>query len=61
MAERCSANSYIWWIVWCDSYRLYEKYIKPIVNLLISFYREVIKGHRDYIKRLINKQFISYI
>lgn len=42
-SEWCSANSYVGWMKWCDSWRLFEKYIEPIVNALIAYYRFVIK------------------
>lgn len=38
----CSANSYAGWLKWCDSYRLFEKYIEPIIPALIAYYRLVI-------------------
>lgn len=29
-SEYCAINSYIGWLKWCDSFRLYTKYIKPL-------------------------------
>lgn len=42
-SEWCSANSYIGWLIWCDSWRLYEKYIEPILPSLYRYYQSVIK------------------
>ena len=41
-SEWCSANSYKGWLKWCDSFRLYEKYIKPIQKSLDKYYNTVI-------------------
>lgn len=38
----CSANSYAGWLKWCDSYRLFEKYIEPIIPALLTYYRLII-------------------
>lgn len=57
---RCWVNSYIWWLLWCNSYRLYEKYIKPIIDKLVAFYDNIIRWHRNYKNKLLKKQFISY-
>lgn len=43
--EWCSGNSYIGWLMWCDSWRLYEKYIEPIIPSLLRYYKEVICKH----------------
>ncbi len=42
--EWCSANSYRGWLVWCDSFRLWEKYLKPIEPHLEHYYLTQIKG-----------------
>lgn len=38
----CSANSYIGWLKWCNSYRLYMKYIIPIKEILTNYYINII-------------------
>ena len=38
--ERCAINSYSWWLIHCDSWRLYEKYIDPILPSIIKYYKE---------------------
>lgn len=42
--EWCSANSYIGWLTWCDSWRLFEKYVQPIIPALCDYYLNVIKS-----------------
>jgi retron-type reverse transcriptase len=42
--EWCSVNSYIGWLTWCDSWRLFEKYIEPIIPALSEYYLYVIKN-----------------
>lgn len=42
-SEWCSANSYIGWLSWCDSWRLFEKYIQPILPSIFNYYLNVIK------------------
>lgn len=42
-SEWCSANSYIGWLCWCDSWRLYEKYVEPILPSVFNYYLNVIK------------------
>lgn len=42
-SEWCSANSYKGWLMWCDSYRLSEKYIVPIQKYLDEYYIVEIK------------------
>ncbi len=57
---RCSINSYVWWLLWCDSFRLYEKYIKPLINKLKYYYDNIIRWHKNYLNKLLKKQFITY-
>lgn len=42
-SEWCSANSYKGWLIWCDGYRLTQKYIKPIQKYLDNYYITEIK------------------
>lgn len=42
-SEWCSINSYTGWLKHCDSYRLSEKYIKPIQQYADSYYKNHIK------------------
>ena len=41
-SEWCSANSYIGWLHWCDSWRLFEKYVEPVIIPLVMYYKYVI-------------------
>lgn len=38
----CSLNSYNGWLLYCNSYRLQQKYIIPLKNEMLKFYEEVI-------------------
>lgn len=42
-SDYCSINSYKGWLKWCDGYRLYEKYLKPLEPYCDRYYTEVIK------------------
>lgn len=65
-SEWCSANSYIGWLIWCDSYRLYEKYVEPIIPSLLAYYWHVVKkdaqpknkvvSFNKYKKKLLKKK-----
>lgn len=44
--ERCSINSYAGRLIHCDSWRLYEKYIDPILPSIINYYMLVINSHK---------------
>lgn len=41
-SEWCSANSYNGWLDMCDGYRLWKKYIVPIIPAMVRYYSEVI-------------------
>ena len=58
-SEWCSTNSYIGWLKWCDSWRLFEKYIEPIVNALVAYYKFVIK--KDAKPKARNNAVIKYV
>lgn len=34
----CGVNSYIGWLIWCDSYRLCQKYLMPIKDSILRYY-----------------------
>lgn len=42
-SEWCAANSYYGWLAHCDSYRLKQKYLRPIDNAIDRYYHEVVK------------------
>jgi hypothetical protein len=61
--EWCSMNSYIWRMCHCNSYRLYEKYIDPIIPSLNRYYfyeiwNENKKKTKKYYKKLIKKKWM---
>ena len=45
-SEWCSFNSYKGWLKWCDSFRLTEKYIKPVLDAASDYYFNVIKKRK---------------
>ena len=65
-SEWCSANSYIGWLCWCDSYKLYQKYVAPIIPSILKYYSDVIKkdaqpkvkvvSFNKYKKKLLQKK-----
>ena len=42
-SEWCSINSYKGWLVSCDSFRLYQKYIEPLLPYADDYYKYNIK------------------
>lgn len=61
-SERCSINSYIWWVLYCNHHRLYYKYIKPLIRSLTSYYYFVItnkktKSTYNYYLWILAKQY----
>lgn len=43
-SEYCAVNSYLGWMKHCDSYRLQEKYIKPLRCAIDRYYELNLKG-----------------
>lgn len=60
--EWCCCNSYVGWMIYCNHFRIYEKYIQPIIKWLTRYYYYIIKRNRDrldkYYRKLIGKKFI---
>ena len=48
--EWCSFNSYKGWLKWCDSYRLYKKYVEPNVAFMQEYYLKEVKGNAEICK-----------
>lgn len=42
-SEWCSLNSYKGWLISCDSFRLYQKYIEPLLPYADDYYKYNIK------------------
>ena len=40
----CALNSYNGWLIYCNSYRLRQKYIIPLIGAMEKFYKEVIQN-----------------
>ncbi len=60
--EWCCANSYIWRMIYCNHYRIYEKYVEPIMKSLNRYYFFVIvwknkKRLKRYYKKVIKKKY----
>lgn len=55
--EWCSANSYVGWLTWCNSYRLFEKYVEPITPSLLLYYGKeiLILGEKLTARRWITR------
>lgn len=61
-SEWCSVNSYVWWIMYCNHYRLFDKYIDPLIPWLNRYYYYVLskknkKKCKKYYNKLKNKKF----
>lgn len=50
-SEWCSFNSYKGWLKWCDSYRLYQKYVAPNEEYMQNYYETEVKGNAEICKR----------
>lgn len=46
-SEWCSFNSYKGWLGNCDSYRLFKKYIEPLIDYMQDYYEKEVKGHAE--------------
>lgn len=56
LKDWCMINSYAGWLCHCNSWRLYEKYIDPMINWVVEYYRKFInKKKADKFKRKILK------
>lgn len=45
--EWCSYNSYQGWLMNCDSYRLYKKYMEPLIEYMNNYYESEVKNHGE--------------
>lgn len=46
-SEWCSFNSYKGWLGNCDSYRLFKKYLEPLIEYMQDYYEKEVKGHAE--------------
>ena len=48
-SDWCSINSYKGWLLWCNGYNLYCKYIKPLEPIANDYYE------RDFMRRAVDE------
>lgn len=53
--SRCSINSYSWWLLYCNSYRLSHKYILPLIDNMCNYYSTHINNRQNKAKKYKNK------
>lgn len=46
----CSFNSYKGWLGNCDSYRLFKKYMEPLIEYMQNYYEREVKDHGEVYK-----------
>lgn len=49
-SEWCSFNSYKGWLGNCDSYRLFKKYMEPLIEYMQNYYEREVKDHGEVCK-----------
>lgn len=49
-SEWCSFNSYKGWLRNCDSYRLFKKYMEPLIEYMQNYYEREVKDHGEVYK-----------
>lgn len=49
-SEWCSFNSYKGWLGNCDSYRLFKKYMEPLIEYTQNYYEREVKDHGEVYK-----------
>lgn len=49
-SEWCSFNSYKGWLGNCDSYRLFKKYMEPLIEYMQNYYEREVKDHEEVYK-----------
>ena len=58
----CSINSYLGWLKWCDSYRIKQKYLIPILPALKSYYMNTIHGNKTQAEReKLGDRYITHL
>lgn len=62
LSEFCRINSYMGWLLRCNSWRLYEKYLEPLIPSLILYHRCVIhKGKPIEIKKRVCRKYSKHL
>lgn len=54
--EWCSFNSYKGWLLNCDSFRLYKKYMEPPIEYMKNFYEKEVKGNGSVRKYSVQRR-----
>lgn len=49
-SEWCSFNSYKGWLGNCDSYRLFKKYMEPLIEYMQNYYEREVKDYGEVYK-----------
>lgn len=49
-SEWCSFNSYKGWLGNCNSYRLFKKYMEPLIEYMQNYYEREVKDHGEVYK-----------
>lgn len=49
-SEWCPFNSYKGWLGNCDSYRLFKKYMEPLIEYMQNYYEREVKDHGEVYK-----------
>lgn len=49
-SEWCSFNSYKGWLGNCDNYRLFKKYMEPLIEYMQNYYEREVKDHGEVYK-----------
>lgn len=49
-SEWCSFNSYKGWLGNCDRYRLFKKYMEPLIEYMQNYYEREVKDHGEVYK-----------
>lgn len=52
-SEWCSFNSYNGWLLNCDSFRMYKKYVEPLVPYMKEYYLKEVKPNAEIYQRKI--------
>lgn len=65
-SERCSINSYVWRMIYCNHYRLFQKRVEPTIRSLNRYYYYVIankntKKLKRYYRNLRAKKYYRLV
>lgn len=55
--EWCSFNSYKGWLMNCDSYRLFKKYVEPLIEYMNNYYEKEVKGNGNIRKCSVKRRY----